>query len=216
MKSNFFLFNIDTARPVMIDVIPKMLSSHPGLLLEKNVKLSLDVIKGVSSHVVCLTLLPFLLPLLWRQLGPKCFRLTLWRKKEDTKVSAEIKMQTEKGTGWVNIQLKHSFAYSPPHIQSGKAGLRTAPSAEAPPCWRTGTTSRGGRWDVHWPRARCLTTVWLWGHTCNSTAWSSPGSGPPLHYHHTWKHTQTRWESLTTHSERRRRIVGAKIVPHIK
>lgn len=49
-----------------------MISHVIASLFEKSIKLSLDIIKWVHSHVVCLTLLPFLPPFFWGHLGCKC------------------------------------------------------------------------------------------------------------------------------------------------
>lgn len=81
---------------------------------------------------------------------------------------------------WAGVQ-------SPPHIQSGRAGLQIAPAARAPQCWSTAPTSPGGSWDA-WrhlrPFPKC---VWIWGRMCSSKAWSFRENAPPWRSDQTWK-----------------------------
>lgn len=95
--------------------------------------------------------------------------------------------------GSVKVQWKSLITWSwtgvqsPPHIRSGRAGLQTAPAARAPQCWSKAPTSPGGSWDAWWHPRRFPKSVWTWGCTCSSKAWSSRENAPPWRSDQTWK-----------------------------
>lgn len=100
-----------------------------------------------------------------------------WRGS--VKVQRESSM-TSSVWSWTGVQ-------SPPHIRTGRAGLQTAPAAQAPQRWSKAPTSPGGSWDAWRHPRRFQKSVWIWGCTCSSKAWSSPENAPLWRSDQTWK-----------------------------